>query len=426
MSKVNLLLNKEQKIGSNLTVKRIDFNTLTAKDLVNILRGKKSDSIYYSNSVLINKVIELASEKNIRPDSAIVKTLNFIEYISRYNVSAFIHTSIFEDFFGEKHYTLYKKLLIELEILKVINLGQNDNPIFYIKNKHSIKYEINLNPTAFLGAVDCFVFVKNKKNIDVKVDNEIIDLKIDERMIHTITKKLNINIPDAIEAELKYFKEEHHDLEKLIPRLNTILSTTKKRYIKKGIKSDRVYHSFSNVSRVAREHTNIKFNNIDLKNSQPILLVSFLIKNNLNYDSNYKLDCELGQFYEQFYDITSKKGVMDIRKYTKQQIYRNILFDFVETNAYNKKFKSLYPKTWDALNDINKNSDRHLAGMLQDLEASLFNNLEVKHSTYYFTLFDAIYFTDNKDIQHIVKQINNFFTNLDLKVSIEITLKSEK
>lgn len=59
-----------------------------------------------------------------------------------------------------------------------------------------------------------------------------------------------------------------------------------------------------------------------------------------------------------------------------------------------------------------------LASILQNLESELFNNLKIKNSEYYFTLFDAIYFSDEVDEYDLRRQIIDYFQKLDLTVTI--------
>ena len=78
----------------------------------------------------------------------------------------------------------------------------------------------------------------------------------------------------------------------------------------------------------------------------------------------------------------------------------------------------MYPKAWKSLNAISK-TDTSLASRLQNLEAELFNNLKPKYSKYYYTLFDAIYYSNIADKKQLTKEIKDFFGGLNIKVRIK-------
>ena len=54
------------------------------------------------------------------------------------------------------------------------------------------------------------------------------------------------------------------------------------------------------------------------------------------------------------------------------------------------------------------------AAKLKNIVASIFNQLRPVKSKYYFTLFDAIYFTDSKDIVDLTEQIRQRFAEYGL------------
>ena len=158
---------------------------------------------------------------------------------------------------------------------------------------------------------------------------------------------------------------------------------------------------------------------IDIVNCQPLLLVAYLTENDsLDFDLNYKNDCEDGLFYERFYDIDRPKNISNIewRSEIKVKLYKSIFFSFNKKSKINKKFKELYPKTWESLEKISI-TDISLASRLQNLESNLFNNIIPKHSEFYFTLFDAIYFNNIMDKYKIENEIKNYFNNFNIKVT---------
>ena len=246
--------------------------------------------------------------------------------------------------------------------------------------------------------------------------NQIEDL--DPRYINTI-KKLKVNITAAIADEIKYFIEGNITFNKLKIRISRIFNTIRKRYIKKGKKVDRIYHSFTNLSKISRKHLNINFKNIDIVNCQPTLLVAYLKQEGMDYDQQYQNDCENGLFYEQFLFLDTRLISDDEKRNDiKPVIYSNIFFGFNNRSLTNKTFKELYPKTWDSLKEIS-NSDISLASRLQNLESGLFNNLIPKRSNFYFTLFDAIYFDNILDKNELEEKCYEYFNKLKIKIKIK-------
>jgi hypothetical protein len=150
----------------------------------------------------------------------------------------------------------------------------------------------------------------------------------------------------------------------------------------------------------------------------------------LPIDANYISDCEAGCFYERFYEKTGKDDIdNDRRKKTKQQLYKSIYFDFKPDYSHNKRFCDLYPHTYQAVKQIALEAEileNTLASKLQNAEAEIFNDLLPLHSKYYFTLFDAIYFTDLADLIPLMNNIKSKFLQLDLRVRLSINNYGEE
>ena len=246
----------------------------------------------------------------------------------------------------------------------------------------------------------------------------------DKRYINTI-KLLDIKIKEAIEAELNYGIENnlHHNI--ILLRINRLFTIRNKRILQKGRNVDRVFHSFSNLSKVSKKFLTIDFNSMDIRNCQPLLLASFLKREELPYDLNYLEVCEEATFYSMFYCLAPKeyKTEEQIKDFVKRSLYRTIFFGFDERSLFNKRFLQLYPKTWSSLKSIfveyKENNGISLAYYLQNIEAELFNNLFPKKSKFYMTIFDAIYYTNELDTQQLRLEINSFFEKLGVKCKIE-------
>jgi hypothetical protein len=151
-----------------------------------------------------------------------------------------------------------------------------------------------------------------------------------------------------------------------------------------------------------------------------MLLTYYLKSNSIEFESEYQTVCEEGKFYELFYDLYSDiKFEDELRKTVKVATYESLFFNFNESRRINKRFKELYPLVWKALKELNEKGIT-LASVLQNIEAKIFNNIDVKYSKKYFTLFDAIYFNDKRDITRIEKQFEKVGKQYNIKFNLKI------
>src|SRR5690606_9959383 len=108
------------------------------------------------------------------------------------------------------------------------------------------------------------------------------------------------------------------------------------------------------------------------------------------------------------------------RDEVKVLLYKSIYFDFKSDSDISVMFKSIYPIAYSELQNLYKNdiqdekSDIKMASRLQNIEAEIFNNITPKFSKYYFTLFDAVYFTDESDAGHIMIDLLDKFKKYGL------------
>lgn len=311
------------------------------------------------------------------------------------------------DFFNKNEYIKYRDLLKELSIITQIPYPDGKWKS-YTKDDHKC-YRFRVHDSYIDEKNLALLFIPKKRKLRL-LNNEIKDL--DKRYVKTI-KDLEINFKPAIEAEIRYHKENNTPVYNLRQRIENIIYTTRDRTIKYGKNVKRIFHPFSNVSRIAREHLSIKFHNIDIVNCQPLLLVYYLKQQNMEIDEDYIIDVENGLFYENFYDDPKERDA------TKQNLYQVIFFGFNPKTKNNKKFKELYPLTHASLSKIAK-EETTLASRLQNCEANIFNNIKPKCSKNYFTLHDAIYFSDTRDIAKLKEDIIEKFSEYNITPKIKI------
>jgi hypothetical protein len=393
----------------------IPFNKNIFDDF-NITKYKITRYVYVNNLDLISKLLTYdlpIANKRI----ALRNIFDFLSYLDSKDKSIMpISSETLISFFSRDTYIKYMNILSELNVITKVPYTDGT---FYTKGSLHMQYRIH---NEYINNEDLAIIILEDDRSINKFSNEVNDLDI--RYINTI-KKLEINIPLAIEAEIQNFKDKGLPISILRKRISSIFYTKRKRFIKMGTKVNRIYHSFTNISRISRKYLNINFNSVDIVNCQPLLLVANLIKLNLPFDESYKEVCEKGLFYEDFIDINLPKefdtpeGRKEWRNsYTKKNIYKSLFFGFDTRSKINKIFKELYPNTWESLNIIN-NSDISLASQLQNIESDLFNSIKPKKSNHYYTLFDAVYFDNILDRKELVLTIDRFFSMLNIKVKID-------
>ena len=376
-------------------------------DNLNLQKQQLTRYVYINDINIISKL--LSYELPIQNKRIALKNiLDFLNWIDvkinikqKTTLAISSHTLI--EFFNRDTYKEYMDILKQMNIISDVPYKNGD---FYTPGSLYKQYRVH---NEYLNKEDLALIILEDDRSKDKFINEVVGL--DEKYIKTI-KNIEIDVREAIKSEIEHYKTKNLTISNLRNRIARILYTKRKRFIKKGIKVDRIYHSFSNVSKIARRHLSIKMFDIDIKNCQPLLLVALLNDMGLEYDDKYKYDCEIGNLYENFIgDLT--------RDDTKIQLYKSIFFYFNEDNDINKKFRELYPVTWNSLKQI-KNMNKSLAAELQNLESKLFNNLIPKKSKHYFTLFDAIYFDNMNDISKLNNEIKLFFELRNIKVQTEI------
>lgn len=297
--------------------------------------------------------------------------------------------------FGQK-YTLYTNWLKDREVVTPVM----KNGKAYDKEAGICKsWQFYKKYTQDTKSLVVFTETRGKRVVEFTKDKEY-----DPRLIETI-RNVEINILDAIYAEREYCGL---DTKRLHHRINSIFSLWDRRWISKGGKVDRIYHSLSGLSRVTREFLHldgVRFNHVDVVNCQPLLLAALVKKNGLKVDIEYLQDCQDGEFYEKFLDLGYT------RDEAKVQLYKNIFFGIKEDSGVAVRFQKLYPKTWMSINILREG----LACRLQNLEAEIFVSITPSRSKGWWPLHDAIYFTDMRDREEIVERLVENFAVYDIR-----------
>ena len=390
-------------------------------DQLNLIKSLELQEIFITSTILIYELCNY-NDFPINLNKSIYNILRFLCWCDNkidYKKSTLIQIpkEIFINFFTTKHYLKYEKILTKLGVC--FRYKYNDGLFYDEKTHRCLQFKFN---TKYIDAMPALILMDDNN------DGNILkcDIDINEKYKETI-KNIEIDYMSAIKDEIEYCD---NDMNKLRIRLSMLFYVKSKRSITQGINNNRISHSFSNISKISRKHLSInnkKFYNIDITNCQPLLLCYYLLSNNLEIDKEYIYDCEVGTFYENFigleanfihYDKKEQKSksihkILE-RNDVKIESYKSIFFEFNTNNPLNKEFAILYPKTHRSLSKL-----QGLACKLQQIEASIFNNI-IPLSDNYFTLYDAIYFTDKKDISYLYKYLITEFEKLNIKISIKI------
>lgn len=232
---------------------------------------------------------------------------------------------------------------------------------------------------------------KQTQEIIKEKRQEFEEQNLKPKIINTLIEtKLNFN--NVLIDEYNFHKENETSTDNFIYRINKAAKfmNISNRYYKIKDEKGRAYSSFTNLSKVTRQHLYVtknkfgknKFYSIDLANAQPILLLLFAEeckkvdtknkKYNFILDENYIEDTQNGVIFDKIfkqlkednktkykivkYGITYKDIIC--RDDVKPIYFSEIFFDFKTTknNHINRIFGELYPKTYKSIELYHKNS----------------------------------------------------------------------
>lgn len=388
----------------------LNLKDIFDKEYVNGLQliEDSNNNCYITSIDLISKLlaVDLPIKNERLAITNILSFLNYFDSISNSENIATIPVGVLIKYFTTIEYKKYLAILKELHILSdIVYKDENNQPMYKYKVGEASKRYRAFD--AYVKSDLCLVVIDSTKPLKIDIEEGLVPDKF-RKTIET----LEINYKNAISDEITNFQAKNMSIDVLRKRIARLLTLRVRRFIKSGVKVDRIYHSFSNLSKISRRHTLVNFNNIDIVNCQPLLLCAYLTKNGYQIDQKYKNDCEAGLIYENFVGDLPREEV-------KVELYKSIYFKFNTKNKYNQLFKEVYPITWESLLKLSK-EEKSMACILQNFEASLFNQIEPKKSSKYYTLFDAIYYDNIADSAAISNIIYKFFSDLDIKVTITL------
>lgn len=383
--------------------------TLTAES-INLIKRIEHKNIYVCGTNTFAAICNYPNYPLKNNRIAIKNMLEFLQHVDNLltdKTTVKIRAKDISAIFSGAQYRAYIDILAELNIITRVPYA--DGKYYdYTESKRCCNYRLHND---FLLDPLCLVILPKDKPIKIKTDR-----RYPAKFRKTI-QLAKCNYGEAIKDEFENYVLTGMAENKLRIRLSRLFALNNDRYIKKGDKVDRTYHSFSNLSKISRKHLyidNKKFDEIDIKNCQPLLLCYLLRKLKMDIDANYIADCEAGLVYEQF--ITKQRD----RDAVKVELYKAIYFDFKQKKPIATDFMKLYPLTYKSLQILDEDVIT-LASKLQNIEASIFNQLKPIKSKYYFTLFDAIYYTDSRDIACLTKQIIDQFSKYELVPKIKLS-----
>lgn len=277
----------------------------------------------------------------------------------------------------------------------------------------------------------------NCKATDLEAEIFRLTLKFNWKNMTVHEKEVNVKLARNIFKRLK--------LVELLNIENTIVKT--------GNKSKRQYHVLSNAPAdikeilVSKDKNKPYFISLDIKNSQPFILLCLCRANKLPIEDEIASYTIHGQFYELvgncFLDIDNRftkdrvKEDKKIRKEIKQMVYRDLFFCKNQTIRKNTKlFKiiekkfPLFAKAIENLSTIkSKNKEViTLASQLQDLEAETV--IPIAKKVKGFSIHDSVLTVsttckDSDEITSVKKMLEEkFYKKFKLIPSIDLEIIS--
>lgn len=338
-----------------------------------------------------------------------------------------VHSQIWKYYFTTDKYKAYQAMFEELKILKQVNLP----------NKH--KYLAGNYATHFVFGERWFsgqiikLFIstgRNKTTLEsLSYKYEVFSYLLDdEEKIFIDIDDVNFDISrvqllkeKAIKAEIEIYDSLVVKKKKALPHRLTAIENfnLKGNEITQGIRSNRLYHKITMLSRVTRKFLRDSkgraYHCLDVVNCQPLLLCAVLKQYGYPCDLSYIEVCQDGVFYEQFNHFGFDRDEV------KRKIYRTVLFSQKSYEAFNKAFRTLYPTTYYSLIKLTEQSEYSVAALLQQAESAIFNMIRgyKDDKSNFFTLFDAVYFSDKLDYNHFFNQIRAGFLEFRLNPNIK-------
>jgi len=395
--------------------------------------GELVDSITHSTNELyiiptdyivsITKNIKKKEYNNFDNEIDILILLDIIKFliINEYHYSQYLHNKT----------SNYKRYIDFLKIVGIIDYViphsiEHSKTKTYILTKTSDSFSV--------------IFIGDKKD-DIIIDNEFTsneyisqsDYKLDPIRSYTLLEA-KIDVPLAI------YRNHRSTLRKAINSLGVHYNyahimcmrlyainrfLNHKRYINKAINCDRVFSSFTELSKESRESLYMDingkreyFHEVDLKNAAPCLLANKIyVENNIN--SDFLNDCGSGVFYEKimeevkriggkewYYYKEKKSFYFNKRDDIKVMVCASILFGDNNNPFLTKAFENLYKNEYNIIiNEKNEIGKKKFASSIMNYEASVF--VDIEPICYNFTTHDAIYFTNYNNTTYIEKMITD-------------------
>lgn len=250
---------------------------------------------------------------------------------------------------------------------------------------------------------------------DEIIEDEIIDknYKLEGDKLFTL-ENTQINIPLAIKLNNEKAIEKHENKKgcysaMMTNRIIAISRFINKRYYFKSENCGRLFSSFTELSKESRKALFINingidnyFHSVDLKNASPYLL-SLIIKNEFNIESDFLKDTSKGVFYEKLQNQCLKSNPKAVYSYDKKRfldfkqrddikimVCGSILYGNLNNKVLLEAFKTLYKNEYKALQDLKQKHGKELANKIMKIESEIFLNIEIDDFT--FTVHDEINF----------------------------------
>jgi len=216
-------------------------------------------------------------------------------------------------------------------------------------------------------------------------------------------------------------------------KISTMVDIFDTKFAKIDKTANRLHNNLTNIATVLRKHITYKGLEIvqcDLKNSQPLLLKPFIMRE-YPYLPKEELDkyedvvCNIG-FYEFFAEKLKIELTDENRQSFKKKIFSGVLFDVNRRglSKYEKVFKEEFPIIFRCLRDSKKDCHKIIPINLQKLESDyIFKCVDILRERYkdieLLTIHDSIACVQGNEDKVYEVMMNQFIEMFNIKPKIK-------
>lgn len=251
--------------------------------------------------------------------------------------------------------------------------------------------------------------------------------------LHFNLNEIKMDTERAYDFTANKFKRYRVNFDKHNNYITTINSMVNNElFFKRDNKGRRLHNNFVVTAKPLRSFyylsTGEELVNIDIKNSQLLMLAILLNQHQVQGTEQFQIDVQAGKLYEVMAKA-SNTTITDRKKF-KQDFFKDVLYGKNEktiTTDQFKVFQKLYPSVANFVIQFKEKNHKDLSITLQRIESEIVLDTVIRdlaadyHPEHYFalTIHDSIV-TTRSNVDDMVKRINNAFQPYHLTPALEI------